>query len=360
MSTKSTTPAPSFLQVYTQVRRNRMKHSFLRQINKCVDWRGIRTLLNKKYTKTQNAVGNPAYDALMMFKILLLQTWYGLSDYEVEERINDSILFSEFLNLDMGVAAPDHSTISRFRLELTRLGVMDKLLKELNKQFKKQGISRIDHGAIVDASIVDSPHAPDGSILIKVADDREDLRTTEEQAQEEAYQYELKSRKLGVDTEARWVRKGRRYRYGYKKHVLTDNQGLVEALITTPANCSDTVMLPDLIEKAELPEGISVLADKGYCSKKNSHCLTSHGLIDGIMHKASRGKKLTDTERSLNKIISKTRSLIERTFGSIRLWFSGGRCRYRGLERTHTQNILEVMAYNLKRMPRLLILQSVK
>ena len=260
----------------------------------------------------------------------------------------------------MGVAAPDHSTISRFRLELTRLGVMDKLLKELNKQFKKQGISRIDHGAIIDASIVDSPHAPDGSILIKVADDREDLRTTEEQAQEEAYQYELKSRKPGVDTEARWVRKGRRYRYGYKKHVLTDNQGLVEALITTPANCSDTVMLPDLIEKAELPEGISVLADKGYCSKKNSHCLTSHGLIDRIMHKASRGKKLTDTERSLNKIISKTRSLIERTFGSIRLWFSGGRCRYRGLERTHTQNILEVMAYNLKRMPRLLILQSVK
>ena len=88
MSTKSTTPAPSFLQVYTQVRRNRMKHSFLRQINKCVDWRGIRTLLNKKYTKTQNAVGNPAYDALMMFKILLLQTWYGLSDYEVEDELS--------------------------------------------------------------------------------------------------------------------------------------------------------------------------------------------------------------------------------------------------------------------------------
>ena len=89
MPTKQTESAPSFLQVYTQVRRDRMKHSFLRQISACVDWRGIRTLLNKKYTKTQNATGNPAYDALMMFKILLLQTWYGLSDYEVEERIND-------------------------------------------------------------------------------------------------------------------------------------------------------------------------------------------------------------------------------------------------------------------------------
>ena len=102
MPTKQTESAPSFLQVYTQVRRDRMKYSFLRQISACVGWRGIRTLLNKKYTKTQNATGNPAYDALMMFKILLLQTWYGLSDYEVEERINDSLLFSEFLLLDMG------------------------------------------------------------------------------------------------------------------------------------------------------------------------------------------------------------------------------------------------------------------
>ena len=123
MPTKPTESAPSFLQVYTQVRHDRMKHSFLRQISACVDWRGIRTLLNKKYTKTQNATGNPAYDALMMFKILLLQTWYGLSDYEVEERINDSLLFSEFLLLDMGLPAPDHSTICRFRTELTRLGL---------------------------------------------------------------------------------------------------------------------------------------------------------------------------------------------------------------------------------------------
>ena len=61
MPTKQTESAPNFLQVYTQVRRDRMKHSFLRQISAYVDWRGIRTLLNKKYTKTQNATGNPAY-----------------------------------------------------------------------------------------------------------------------------------------------------------------------------------------------------------------------------------------------------------------------------------------------------------
>lgn len=360
MSTKPTESTPSFLQVYTQVRRDRMKHSFLRQINSCVDWRGIRTLLNKKYTKTQNAIGNPAYDALLMFKILLLEIWYGLSDYEVEERINDSLLFSEFLVLDVGCPSPDHSTISRFRSKLTRLGIMDKLLRELNKQFKKHGISRIDQGAIVDASIVDSPYSPDGSVVIEVAEDREDTRSDESRTQEEAYHCELKSGKSGVDSEARWVRKGRHYRYGYKKHVLTDEQGLVETVVTTSANCSDTVVLPELIKKSKLPGGISVLADKGNCSKKNSEYLARQGLIDGIMLKAHRGQVLSESQKRFNRMISKTRCLIERTFGSIRRWFCGERCRYRGLAKTHTQNILEAMAYNLKRMPGILVLQGSK
>ena len=50
--------------------------------------------------------------------------------------------------------------------------------------------------------------------------------------------------------------------------MLTDGQGLVESVITTPANCADTVVLPELIEKAELTQGVSVLADKGYCSRE--------------------------------------------------------------------------------------------
>jgi len=112
-------------------------------------------------------------------------------------------------------------------------------------------------------------------------------------------------------------------RYGDKKHVLTDGQELVESVITTPANCDDTVVLPELIEKAELTQGISVLADKGYCSKKNSAYLLERGLIDGIMLKVQKGMKLTERQRELNNAISKMRCLIERTFGSIRRWFEG-------------------------------------
>ena len=142
--------------------------------------------------------------------------------------------------------------------------------------------------------------------------------------------------------------------------MLTDEQGLVEALITTPANCADTVVLPDLIEKSELSAGVSVLADKGSSSKKNSECLARRGLVEGIMFKSQRGQCLSPGQRTFNRRISKVRSLIERTLGSIRLWFSGRRCRYRGLDKTHTQNILEAMAYNLKRMPRLLVLEETK
>ena len=80
-------------------------------------------------------MGNPAYDALMMFKVLLLQVGPGLSDYYVEERITDSLLFSEYLLLDMESRAPDHSTICRFRTKLARLRIMDKLLRSRISRF---------------------------------------------------------------------------------------------------------------------------------------------------------------------------------------------------------------------------------
>ncbi|WP_353309238.1 transposase, partial [Porphyromonas gingivalis] len=63
--------------------------------------------------------------------------------------------------------------------------------------------------------------------------------------------------------------------------------------------------------------------------------------------KGNRREALTEVEKQQNKAISRIRSTIERTFGSIRRWFHGGRCRYRGLAKTHTQNILESIAFNL-------------
>lgn len=166
-----------------------------------IDWRPIRTLINEKYTKRQNAAGAPAYDVILLFKMLLLQTWYGLSDCALEECVNDSVTFSRFLGLSMEAVSLDHSTISRFRTALTESGLMDKLLKAFNKQLSAHHIS-IKEGVLIDASIVDSPHRPDGTLRITVADDREDTRSDDEKDEEEAYHKFLLQERKGTDSEA--------------------------------------------------------------------------------------------------------------------------------------------------------------
>lgn len=103
----------------------------------------------------QSATGKPSYDGLLLFKISLLQTWYGLSAYEVEDRVNDSISFGYFCGLNIDQVSPDHSTISRFRTRMTKVGAYELLFKEINNQLEKHQII-IKKGALIDASIIDT------------------------------------------------------------------------------------------------------------------------------------------------------------------------------------------------------------
>ena len=224
---------------------------------------------------------------------------------------------------------PQSSSISRFRSALTELR----------------------EGVLVNASLVQTPYKPNGSITIEVADDRGDNRSEQEKQAEEDYQKQLGRQRKGTDEEARWVYKQKCYHYGYKKHCLTNVQGIVQRVITTAANRSDTKELIPLLESINIPQGTAILADKGYASRENRSYLQTHHLQDGIMHKAQRNRALTEQEKLRNKAISPIRTTIERTFGSIRRWFHAGRCRYRGLAKTHTQNILESIAFNLYRTP---------
>ena len=348
----------SFAEIIIEDRLKRLDNSFLVQIDQCLNWKKIRTCINTKYTKTQNAAGASAYDGLMLFKILLLETWYGLNDRQIEERINDSLSFSRFIGLSLEHRAPDHSTISRFRTALTSLGLMDKLLKEINKQFRKLKIDRIKEGILVDATIVDSPNMPHRPKDIVIAADREDMRSESEKMSETSYQYELRFTEPGVDQEARWVKKGKDFRFGYKHHVATDINGIVQAVITTAANVSDTTMFKPLLKQLTLEPGTSVMADKGYVSQENRDFIIALNCIDGIMYKRPKGGVLSEFQKRRNREISSVRYAIERTFGSVHRWFKGGRARFKGLEKTHTQGVLEAIAYNIKRIPRLPIREN--
>ena len=337
--------------------KRKVKEVFFNQINSIINWEKIDQLIKRHYDKGNSAVGRPSYSGLLLFKITLLQTWYNLSDYEVEDQVNDRISFSKFLGLSLEDNCPDHSVISRFRTEMTKRKVYDKLLKEINKQLVTHGIL-VKQGILLDASVVDTLRKPKGKTEYEVVIDREEEsqeEQTEQEPQQENRSKLVKKVKSGVDKEARWVKKRGRLHYGYKQHTATNEEGLVLALITTAANESDTKHVEDVLDKIDTENYKSLKADKGYKSESNDKVVKEKKLKNHILHKAKRNKKLTKREIEFNKLISKTRYKVERTFGTIKKQFGGAIARYIGLEKMHTQHMMQAIAYNLYRSPGIIV-----
>ena len=163
------------------------RHHFLYKINKNVDWDKLREIITGRYKENKDTTENPTYDLIMLFKILLLEQWYHLSDDQAEMYINDSFLFSTFIELDLSAPAPDHSTICRFRNELNKLKLWDELLDALNRQLAEHGILRIKGGEWGDATIVNSQNNPHCTNILEIAGDREDERSEAQKQQENNY-----------------------------------------------------------------------------------------------------------------------------------------------------------------------------
>jgi len=340
---------PTLADTMIDFRARKIKKTFFNQINTLIDWKPIKALIDKDYKKGKSAVGKPSYDGLLLFKMLLLQTWYGLSDYEIEDRLNDSISFSYFCGMSIDQVAPDHSTLSRFRTALTQTGTFEKLFAAFNAQLEAHNII-IKKGIIVDASVVDTPLKPKGKTNYSVTEDRgEEVQIKKEYSS-------------SVDTEASWIKKRGKLHFGYKKHYVTDEEGIILGVVTTKASKNEISNLEEVLDSVnvELPENIPLQADKGYQSKKNAEILKNRKLKNQILKKAKKNKVLTNWEKKFNKLISKTRYKVERTFGSIKRWFGGGLARYRGIKKMHTQNLMEAMCYNLYRSPGIIVSNSQK
>ncbi len=218
------------------LRTRKIKKQFFTQINTLLDWNSISCIIDNYYPKGKSATGKPSYDGLLLFRMCLLQTWYGLSDYEVEDRVNDSISFSYFCGLTIDQIAPDHSTISRFRSSMTKSGAYEILFKEINTQLEFHNII-VKTGAIIDASVIDTPLKPKGKTNHQVTEDRKDEQEVEVK----------KDYADSVDKEASWLKKGGKYRYGYKKHHVTDSEGLVLGVLTTKASTNEIANLEEVL-----------------------------------------------------------------------------------------------------------------
>jgi IS5 family transposase len=254
------------------------KPSFLDEVDKIVDWRPIEKILNRNYKKKASADGRPAYPALPVFKMLLIQRWYNLSDPGLEEAVNDRMSFLRFTGFSMENSIPDETTICRFRNELAKRGLFERLLDQINEQLQSRRLL-LRTGTIVDAGLISSSRRP-RKVIEVMAEDRKEEETAV-----------LSNHKLTYsdDVEATWVRKGNQPHYGYKMHMATDPAGFVLGGHVTAANMSDTGEFITILNGLDSQSNTVVVADKGYASAKNRGYLQGRGYDDGIMNRAVRG-----------------------------------------------------------------------
>ena len=106
--------------------------------------------------KDRSQGGRPSFDYLMMFKILILQRYYNLSDDSTEYAILDRLSFMRFLGLTISDTVPDAKTIWNFKNELAKAKVVETLFSLLDKTLTKRGVI-LNKGRMVDASIVEVP-----------------------------------------------------------------------------------------------------------------------------------------------------------------------------------------------------------
>ena len=125
----------------------------------------------------------------------------------------------------------------------------------------------------------------------------------------------------------------------------TDEEGYIEKLHITPANAHECKHLSPLLEG--LPKDTTVYADRGYDSEENRQHLKEHQLLDGIMRKAHRKHPLTEAQTKRNRYLSKTRYVVEQSFGTLHRKFRYARAAYFGLLKVGAQSHLKAMCLNL-------------
>jgi len=342
---------------------NRLKRlnpdNIVLRINEAIDWKPIQKLVSSLDSRNKNKTGRDCYDPLMMFKIQFIQDLKGYSDVQMEERLITDSLYMWFCGISTISNVPDHSTISRWRDRFNAANISHLAFLEINRQLSAVGL-KYEKGTVVDASLIDSFARLKRKDEIYEIDPKTNkinlieshIHKTKQEILTESNvtspnEVELKS---VVDPDAKLIKIGKRLTYGYKMHTLTDLEGLILNLLTTPANVLEATKLKELLSIFESGNGIDVNGDKGYCWQECIDFLCLKGFGDKIMRKKKKGQEMNETTVLFNKLISSVRYVIERTFGGLKRWFKLGRAKYIGLKKTHNHNLRLAMIYNVVRI----------
>ena len=101
-------------------------------------------------------VGRKRIDPLILFKMLVLQQLFNLSDEEVEFEVNDRRSFEEFVGLGVMNDIPDATTVAFSRERLRKANVIDELFEMFENYLRDQGLEARG-GQIIDATLVPVP-----------------------------------------------------------------------------------------------------------------------------------------------------------------------------------------------------------
>jgi len=301
----------------------------LERITELVDWSEIEVLLGGLRS---GSMGAPGYPAVALFKALLLQQFYGLSDPQLEEALADRLSFRRFLGLSLTDRVPDHSTIWRFREQLAKSGLAERAFSLITSQIERSGFV-LKRGTLIDASLVRAAVNAPAPPTMQAPPDADGRPAS-------------KLVKNPLDPDAAWTKKEGKYFFGYKAHVAMDQGSrIVRRAIFTPANVNDTVPADQLVCGDEK----TAYADKAYDSYARRADLKARGIRNGIAYRGHWRRPMSPWAIRRNELISHARAPIEPLFALLKKTYGFARARYRGLVRNAGGFYLAITAMNLRR-----------
>ncbi len=297
-----------------------------------IDWKPFRPLVAGVYNDGSSVGGRPHTDELVIVRAMLLQSWYGLSDEELEYQCKDRLSFRNFLGFPEKV--PDFSTIWYARERLKNAGVDAQIWSELQRQLDENGY-QIKKGVIQDATFIE-------------AEQGRARRAREKKAKKEGRTIEYTPKQLAhIDKDGTYALKAAEIHYGYKLHTKPDvDHGLIRSCETTTASLNDGKI--NLVDEND----VAAYRDKGYFGTP-----IPSPVKDETMKRAVRGRKLNRGEQRRNKRISKVRSPGERPYAIIKTVFHSGVTFVTTLDRVSIKNMFTCFAYNLYRLVSLVRLE---
>ncbi|PID75982.1 MAG: IS5/IS1182 family transposase [Deltaproteobacteria bacterium] len=328
---------PGFFDLDNRMRKIDSNGDPLTKINQAVDWEIFRPALEKARQKPRKSTAGPkGYDVILLFKILVLQSLYNLSDDATEYQILDRHSFCRFLGLHIGSKVPDATTIWLFREDLKKAGIIEELFSQFELHLQGCGYTAMK-GQIVDASIVKTPIQRNS---------REENEQIKRCGKAPVQWGENKRRRKDVD--ARWTRKNGKSFFGYKNHISIDaKHKFIRGWKVTDASVHDSNIFEEILAENT---NRTVWADSAYYSKDRLKSLEQSGYRECILRKGNRSRKLTAREQHSNRTKSKVRVRVEHVFGVQSQKAGNLLIRTVGLTRAKVKIGMRNLAYNMDRL----------